>query len=230
VALFTQPNQHGQRGLKKVLHTIAGSSVQVKNLRTYLLAQGVWDGVKPIDLTLNITGSVWSNDKVLPAIQVLAADFPGPMKIRIDNSGLICGKGDWPPAGGALSTSRPIIVNNTGSLNGGGYNAAGAGGNTCSQVYYIDPGGDGTAQCAGDCTSGAGGTGYGYGNFSSGSLASVGANGAGCGEGNTQGHNCYYCPGGGGGSGGGAGSSGYAVNGNAFITWVAAGTRNGAIG
>lgn len=236
--LLTQPNQHGIRGLKKVLHAIAGSSVVVKNLRAYLIAQAVWDGVKPIDLTLSITGSVWSNDRAVAAIHILAADFPAAMKIRIDNAGLICGKGDWSPAGGALSTNRPIMVSNTGSINGGGYNAAGAGGNTCSGVVYNYGSGDYGGGCDGSCTSGAGGTGYGYGYSYAGSPASYGGTGSscggtcwqyGCGDYTCE-SCCPTCGGGGGGSGGGAGSNGYAVNGNAFIIWGASGTRNGAIG
>ncbi len=239
MALFTQPNQHGVKGLKKVLYTIAGSSVVVKNLRAYLIAQGVWDGVKPIDLTITITGSVWSNDKAVAAIAILAADFPTAMKIRLDNAGLICGKGDWPPAGGALFTNRPIIVTNTGNINGGGYNAAGAGGNTCSGVAFFPGSGETPPSCGSECSSGAGSTGYGYGFSSAASPASYGGAGSicggsaylcNCGEYNCDTCYCVTCPGGGGGIGGGAGSGGYAVSGNAFITWVATGTRNGAIG
>lgn len=223
--LVTQPNQHGQRGLKKVLHTIAGSAVVVKNLRAYLIAQGVWDGVKPIDLTLAITGSVWSNDKAVAAITILAADFPSAMKIRINNSGLICGKGDWGPAGGALKVTRPVIITNTGSINGGGYHASGGGGGGCMYDGNDNDGDSTCGCCMWQCCATAGGTGYGYGYSYADQPRTIGGSGNGC----YSVDGCGSRSGGAGGVGGGPGSSGYAVSGNALITWINTGTRNGSI-
>ncbi|MBE0531717.1 MAG: hypothetical protein IH626_12880 [Rhodospirillales bacterium] len=225
MALCTNPNQHGIKGLKKVLHTIAGSSVQVKNLRAYLIAQGVWDGVTPIDFTLAITGSVWSNDKAVAAITVLAADFPASMKIRINNSGLICGKGDWSPAGGALKVTRPVIIANTGSINGGGYHASGGGGGWTGALCGQDSGDSSCSCCNCICTTTAGSMGYGYGYSYADQPRTIGAAGSGC-------YSADGCPssgGGAGGVGGNPGSSGYSVSGNAFITWINTGARNGSI-
>lgn len=236
LACETFPLLAGGKSLLAIGYTVATTSLVVQNLRSFLIGQGVWNGTDAIDLTFTIPPgtSVWSDNKAYAAIEVLEADFPEESVIRLANAGLICGKGDWSPAGGAIKATRPIIVDNTGEISGGGANASGGGGywcngyGTCGGSDYRYFGG-----CYGSCMSGAGAMGYGYGASSAGSPRTIGANGACCGGGVTDcggsSGSCTCCGGGAGGVGGLAGSGGYSISGNSFITWVATGTRNGSI-
>jgi hypothetical protein len=213
----------GGKALVAISYTVATTSLVVQNLRSFLVGQGLWNGTDAIDLTVTIPSgkSVWSNNKANAAIEVLAADFSEESIIRIVNAGLISGKGDWSPAGGALKATRPVIVDNTGAINGGGYNASGQAQRMCPGGNN-DNDGDDACGCCRECYSpGSGGTGYGYSYSSAGSAATVGASScAGC--------DCLTCCASGG-SGGGPGNNGYCVSGNANITWIHTGTRNGAI-
>jgi len=229
----------GGKPLVAISYTVATTSLVVQNLRSFLIGQGLWNGTDAIDLTFTIPSgkSVWSNNKTYAAIEILAADFPADSVITIVNAGLICGKGDWATAGGALKATRAVSITNTGTIAGGGYNAAGAGGNYCGGAIWVQGANDNPSGCYSGCTSGAGGTGYGYGYSSAGSPNTNGGSGSSCGGTSydcTTGDSaqtcyCTVCPGGGGGTGGGAGTSGYAVSGNSFISWASTGTRYGSI-
>jgi hypothetical protein len=173
-------------------------------------------------------------------------------------SSLTCCNGIPGSGGGlALLVQSPVSINNTGTIGGGGgggggggagfcsgnkrggggggggrtglTNSAGAAGGTadpyspspcCPTIpgFPGNPGGAGTSSGAGGGGAGGGGSRGGSG----GSGGNWGANGSGGGTGNYGG---FPTPGGGGG-GGGAATSGSA----SFITWIATGTRNGAIG
>jgi hypothetical protein len=225
--LFASPSQTSPGGAKKFLFTLAADADRY-NLASALTAAG-WNGTSVVDVVVTIPAGrkVWSSAKTTPAFFV-PASIPAGSIIRIDNAGLICGKGDWSPAGDALNVERACTVNNTGTINGGGYNQNGGpgsgGGQNCQE--WSDSGPDGGAVYCnyGPCSPNSGSPGYGYGYSSAGSAATTGAGG---------GNPCsqYCCPGSGGpgGVGGGPGSSGKAVVGNALISWIATGTRNGAI-
>ena len=143
--------------------------------------------------------------------------------------------------GPALRAQHPISITNNGTIAGGG---GGGGGGGFGSEYYYESGGGG----------GGGGAGY-YGglggaknhpnntfgsNGAGGSTSSGGAGGAG-GAGWSDGKTTVpagYAGGAGGGlgnggatgvNGAGGGAGGAAVNGNGYITWVATGTRLGAI-
>jgi hypothetical protein len=165
-----------------------------------------------------------------------------------------------PGAGGglALLVQSPVSINNTGTIGGGGGGGGGGGsgfaggnfgggggGGGRTGLSNTSGGGGGGINPPGPCPcggppipcsgapgnaggsgtntgAGGGGSGGGPGAASGGSGGNWGANGSGGGTGSYGG---FPTPGGGGG-GGGAATSGSA----SFITWIATGTRNGAIG
>jgi len=225
LACETFPLLAGGKSLVAIGYTVATTSLVVQNLRSFLVGQGLWNGNDAIDLTFTIPigTSVWSNNKAYAAIEVLGADFPVDSVIRIVNAGLICGKGDWSPAGGAIKATRPIVVDNPGEISGGGKNVGGSGGSQ-GQVYVCSGSGCEDWYCGNTCYGATGGTGYGYGYSSAGSARTTGATGSPCG-----GSGCPVGAGGSGGTGGLAGDNGYSVSGNANITWLNTGTRNGSI-
>jgi hypothetical protein len=212
-------------GLKQLAYAISGTSIVVKNLRTFLLANTDWDGVQARDFVITISGSVWSNDKSFAAMEILAADFPTLSTIIINNNGLISGKGDSSPAGGAMKVTRLVTVNNVGAINGGGRHVGGSGGGVCINLNNNNADDQECTCCIELCCPGSGGTGLGYGYSSAGSSRTVGSHGADC----ISSEGCGTSLGGAGGVGGDAGNDGYCINGNNYITWLATGTRNGSI-
>ena len=203
---------------------ISGSSVQVKTLSTWLQANSDWDGVTVEELTINISGgSVWSNSKATPAF-IADAGFPAETTIRVNVAAgvYLCGKGDWSPAGTGFKAERPVTVDNLGTIEGGGRHASGSGGVYCGNGSYYT---EGEWRCDGWCTSSSGTAGYGANRDYANQSQTNGTTGAACG---TSG-GCSGCPGGAPGYGGAAGTDGKAVEGDAFITWISTGTRNGAI-
>lgn len=229
--LFASPQQTGASGSKKFLLTLAADADRY-NLATALTAAG-WNGTSPVDVTVTIPADrkVWSSVKTTPAFLVPAA-IPAGSRIRVVNAGLICGKGDYGPAGDALKVERACTVDNLGSINGGGLRQNGFAGTSGYYAYWQTGGGTddgGQSGCDAPCQGGTGGVGYGYGDISAGSAATMGATGATGWGGYDQGYGCPGCPGGAGGVGGGPGTSGKAVVGNALINWIATGTRNGAL-
>lgn len=228
------------------------------DLRAIAVAAG-WDQVSPLITTVQINSGIIisSNNTAIPAM-VISGNFPAGSVINVVNKGYIIGMGgaggngntavlvgsgkgsyfqqltpytSGLPGGTALyvaPTGSPSIrINNTGIIGGGG----GGGGGAYSLVQVSSPGGGGGR--TGTTNSAGGG-----GNFGSypGTFAGPGpglvpgghgnsGDGGGWGAGGAQG---YAWPGDYPVTNGGA--AGNATVGNAYITWVATGTRYGPLG
>jgi len=195
------------------------------NLRTDALAAG-WDGVMPLAATVTInSGIVVSANSTAQYAFDTGATFPVGSMLALVNNGHIIGMGG---AGGGYTTSvlpgkdggtalraqAAISVTNSGTIGGGG---GGGGG-------YPNNGGGGGGRSG--RTAAAGGSGYtgGTSSGSPGTFDGPGYGGPGAGKGGEWGAAAPNVIGGGNGGAGGA-----AVVGNSFITWVATGTRLGAI-
>jgi hypothetical protein len=146
--------------------------------------------------------------------------------------------------GKALSISSSVSINNQGTIGGGG--GGGGGGGAGIETSY-DPdrfwqgGGGGGGRSNGNGGTGGGPTTWGISNGSNGSSGSLSSAGAGGGGGGQQGNPSTGAKGGDGGNFGaggghgsysgafGGGSGGSALSGNSYVTWIATGTRLGAI-
>lgn len=236
--------------------TIASDTL---NYNIYSQAIGAgWDGVLPINLTINVNSGVYvGSSSISTAAMYNSGAFPTGSKITINNSGYIVGRGGDGNSGngsGALFINNPgvsVFVNNTGTIGGGG------GGGSVGTGYY--PGNGFNAGGGG----GGGGQGYAGGNggaynpsanpagwpYSNGAYGTNGTK-TGAGSGGGGGYTTLgYAPktnvpsygyggtgavGGtlgnnGGSAGNSGGAAGYAVSGNPYITWISTGTRLGAI-
>lgn len=222
------------------------------NLRSAAIAAG-WDGTTTLIATVTINSgvTVYSTSTGTPAFQT-GSPFPSGSSLSLVNNGTILGKGGNGGAGGGsslptggssggpgLTASAAISITNNNRIAGGGGGGGGGGFQNYEQSENLFRSGGGGG--GGGIGSGAGGS-RGTGVASpgsdggSGTLTSPGGGGSGGANG-----------GGAGGSGGsygaagssgtstssvtaaGGGSAGAAVTGNSNITWVATGTRNGAI-
>lgn len=209
------------------------------NLKARALAAG-WDGVRPLkaDVTVNAGVVVGSANTASYAFET-GTGFPAGTRISLTNNGYIVGAGgagydyyahQYGFSGGpALAAQFPIVITNLGVIGGGG------GGGSGPSAPDNGVGGGGGA----GSVPGAGGAAYWQytsgGNGSSGTLTTGGAGGI-----------CYIDgelasgPAGAGGSlgspgirvnkGSAAGAAGACTSGNANITWLATGTRYGALG
>ena len=146
--------------------------------------------------------------------------------------------------GRALTVGSAVSINNQGTIGGGG-GGGGGGGAEVSGAYspnrFWQGGGGGGGRSNGEGGSGGGPTSWGTASGSPGSAGSLSAGGAGGGGGGQQGNPSVGAKGGNGGnygaSGGsgsgsgahGGGGAGACLNGNAYITWIANGTRLGSI-
>jgi hypothetical protein len=146
--------------------------------------------------------------------------------------------------GRALTVGSPVSINNQGTIGGGG-GGGGGGGAEVSGGYqpnrFWQGGGGGGGRTNGEGGSGGGPTSWGTANGSPGGAGSLASFGYGGGGGGQQGNPSVGAKGGNGGdygasgasgSGSGAhggGSAGGCLNGNAYITWIANGTRLGSI-
>ena len=229
--------------------TIASNTTNL-NLRTAALAAG-WNGTTKVIATINSGVYVYSTSTGSYALTINGS-FPG--GVELVNNGVIVGRGgaggvgdNNPGAGssggpGLLVQSSVSINNASGRIAGGGGGGGGGGAGTfcvspcksgcCGYASYYAGGG------GGGIGNGPGGNGGSAASGGSGTLTSAGSGGPGGGNGN---------PGGAGGAGGTYGSAGSkganiyiftgpngggagaALAGNSLITWLATGTRNGAI-
>jgi len=221
-------------------------------------APGYIAGITDMILTIN-SGVIVSSSSTGTAALIVNTSWAAGDTVRINNGGVILGKGgnggngssggastSGTSGGLALQVQRALTMNNTNRIAGGG---GGGGGGGLGQ--YIDiAGGGGGGGGIGIGTGGSAG-GYGSGVGVAGTLTSAGSGGNG-------GSNVYspgpkYGPtpiqGGAGGAGGtygsngsggangnpvgntpgSGGAAGACITGNSFITYVATGTRNGAI-
>lgn len=216
------------------------------NLRSLALAAG-WDGLSKVVATISSGIYIDSNSTGTPALTV-GGSFPG--GVELTNNGFIVGMGGAGGAGGsytqprtggpglaagpALSVSSMVSINNQGTIAGGGGGGGGGAGGT-NTLYNGNGGGGGRT----GNTNSAGGAGvFGGASGSVGTLSGPGVGGATAsrGVGGTGGawgaagsKGGDYAPGDYGGFGGPGGSAGAAVSGNSNITWLATGTRLGAI-
>jgi hypothetical protein len=234
-----------------VHNMLAGSSGRIRatitlsaNQTNYVFSSTKVDGyvAGQMDVTLVINSGVYvsSNDTFRPALEVTKGWHFGD-SLTIVNNGFIVGMGgaggggSGSPGGLAFGTLREVRVNNAGTIAGGG----GGGGRGASlgygsgKDYYVAAGGGGGGGRSSAAANSSGGAGFV--NGSQGTRFAPGVGGAGqsgwAGGGGTGGAGgAWGAAGNVGGLGGWpAGSGGAAVYGNSSITWVATGTRLGAI-
>jgi hypothetical protein len=236
--------------------TIA-SNITNANLRTLAINAG-WNQASRLICTINSGIYVSSNSTGTPALTVNGS-FPNGVEltnngfiIGMGGAGANASANSSPPgsAGGlAFSVASAISVRNNGTIGGGG-GGGGAGGSASYQAgeppytstVFVSGGGGGggrssaAANSAGGTTQGAGSSGTT--NGGPGTVSAPGAGGIGAFDNNQRG-----ATGGGGGqwgaagaaggsaatSGGAGGGGGAAISGNGNITWLAFGTRLGAI-
>lgn len=210
-----------------------GSDTTNYNLRSAALAGG-WDGVKPLLATVTINSGVVvsSNSTSTPAFDT-GSGFPAGTQLTLINNGYVCGMGGaggsygaGKPGGAALTAQFSLNVTNNQILAGGG------GGGGSGQVSARGGGGGRTGRFNSEGGYSANVAGP-PGTFNSGGAPGYGGSPATTGPGYA---NDYGGGGGGwgaaGGSGGGlytGGAGGPSVTGNAYITWLATGTRYGSI-
>jgi hypothetical protein len=227
------------------------------NLRSAAITAG-WNQVDPLNVTLAVSSGVVisSNSTGMPAL-VIDGAYPAGSVINVNNAGYIIGMGgkggdgntstlvgksyviatpytSGLPGGPALQVAPTVPanltvnINNTGGVIGGG---GGGGGGAYSVVQPTSPGGGGGR--TGSTNSAGGGGGYGsypgtFGGAGPGLVPGGHGNsgdGGNWGSGGAQG---YAWPGDYVVTNGGAG--GNATIGNAYITWIAVGTRYGTLG
>lgn len=222
------------------------------NVRTLAIAAG-WNGTTALQATIPAGNTIQASTTGIYALTVNGA-FPG--GVTLVNNGLIVGRGgagghganggqgaggvpvqQTPGAAGgpAVLVSVAVSINNIGTISGGGGGGGGGGADNNNQ-YGGGGGGGGVPFGAGA----AGGNWFGPvgGPSPSGGTATLttpgggGAGVAGSGAGGTGGvqgtvGNTGARTGAPGGTGGGA--AGTALSGNANVTWIAFGTRTGAI-
>lgn len=252
-------NFYGTQNRSAITLTISGNTLNYNLYNSATANPGYVAG--STDVTLNINGgvNVGSNSTGSYAMAVPSQFNPADV-IVINNQGTIIGRGGdgglgggvnsgstgGGGAGGAIQVSRPVTINNVGTLAGGG----GGGGGGAFRLFSVNP--KTTFQFPG----GGGGGGAGYNAGSGGSSKDGLPNSANPGQsgsinGGGAGGNAYYYsnpntgggpggPGGGRGAGGSAGtpgnspgspggSAGQYLNGSPYVTWQSTGTRQGGV-
>lgn len=227
------------------------------NLKSAAIAAG-WDGVTPLVATVTVNSGVYVGSTSTGSYGFdTGSSFPAGSSLTLVNNGFIVGMGGGGGGGGgvysggggggaggpALRAQAAISITNNGTIGGGG-----GGGGGGASAYYGDPysgeqrfggGGGGGGRGLNGGPGGPGGSGHlvnpgggggtgtttsaGGGGSNGGWMAGNGASGGGLGSGGGTGASGPQY------SGGPGGSGGAAVAGNSFITWVATGTRLGAI-
>lgn len=242
---------YGKANRKLIVLTIAA------NTQNYTLnpaaCAGYIAGITDVTFTINsgiIIGSASTGSAALTITGFAAGDT-----VAVVNNGYIVGRGgsggngrggtgNGGSAGSAgglgLSVSFPTKITNNGTIGGGGGGGGGGGAyyvtsgpqNTPTTTYYSGGGGGGGA----GNTGGTGG--LGDPNFTAGTAGGAGATTAGGNGGSVQGGvgGSLGVAGGSGGSGGNVTGAGYVggaagacTSGNVNITWLATGTRAGAL-
>ena len=225
--------------VRQFAFTISSNLTTPQNLRTLAIAAG-WDGVAPVVATNSAIIS--SNTTGSPALTV---DGSFPAGVTLLNTGTIVGMGgagNGGVGGIALTASVAISINNSGTVAGGGGGGGyGTPGGTGGNLGGYGGGGGGRS----GLTNSSGGAGQGGVVFpgsagGSGTFSAVGAAGG-------AGYPPYGGRGGVGGDWGSTGETGIngtdpvwnspqaggaggaAVSGNSNVTWVATGTRYGAL-
>lgn len=218
------------------------------NLRSAAIAAG-WPGSGAVNATMPAAYTIQSAS---PGSAALVIDGAWPGGVTFNNAGLIVGRGgnggngsNSPPSAGAgapgasgstaISITSAVSINNTGTIAGGGGGGGGGGGKQTGfkTITYIGGGGGGGG--IGISTAGSGGSGRPPGtNGTATSAGTGGVPGSGNNGGNGGGYGSVGVAGTPGapspGPGGGAGAAGAATQGApTYVTWIATGTRYGAI-
>lgn len=213
--------------------TIASNQTNA-NLRTLAVNAG-WNQTSKVVATINGGVTIYSTSTGTPAMTVNGS-FPN--GVELVNNGIVIGRGgnggngingsagtSGGGGGTALAVSVALSVRNNSALYGGGGGGGGGNGFVIDSgygaSYYRGSGGGG----------GIGGSsgGSGYSNGSGGTLTSAGSRG-GSADGYLGGNGgSYGAAGESRANAASAGSGGSAVSGNGNITWLATGTRLGAI-
>jgi hypothetical protein len=204
------------------------ANTQNYNLKDAAIAAG-WNQTTALNATVTVNSGVVVGSASTGSYAFdTGVTFPAGSSLKLINNGTIIGRGgngghNGTPnvatpggAGGpALRAQVPISITNNGRIAGAGHGGASGYGSGTGDSNAAGPGGGGAGSPGGS----GGGVywGYTWQAAASGSLLSGGGGGAGSGWGSA------------GSPGGEVGSSGAATSGNANITWVATGTRNGAL-
>lgn len=241
--LIKLSNGYGKANL--FAFTIASNQINA-NLRTLAINAG-WNQSSKVLATVN-SGIYLSSNSTGIAALIVDGSFPGGVELR--NNGIIVGRGGNGgngqfgtagafSGGAALSVSVALAVNNGGTLAGGG--GGGSGGPLASVTDACGRseaggggGGGGRSSAAANSAGGAGGAGGADGAAGgAGTLSGPGGGGAGGVNGPATGGSGaaggQWGASGGSGGWGGPGAGGAAVLGSSNITWLATGTRLGAI-
>ena len=218
----------------------------------YSLAPGSVSGYSSgiTDVTLTINGGVVVGSTSTGAYAMTISGFAAGDTVTIINNGYIVGMGGTGgsfgayggnPGGGAgpaLNAASAVRIYNYGTIGGGG-GGGGSGGQWAGIAGAGGGGGGGAGRYAGGAGAGnpeswpypgyAGQNG-GAGSLTAGGYGGAGAGGAGSGGyGGNLGANGNTGGAGSGGGGGGGGAGGACTAGNVRITWLATGTRYGAL-
>lgn len=223
------------------------------NLKSAAIAAG-WDQVAPLNATVTVNSgvTVGSTSTANPGFDT-GLTFPAGSILALINNGYIVGRGgngartagagsnnaSYPelpgdPGGLALKAQAAISVTNNGTIGGGGGGGGDGGANNPAVSDSIAGGGGGGAGSDPGYRN-AGGPYGGGGPGNNVATLTTGAVGQSASDGGTGGTGGNLGAAGGTGASGNwhsgavGGSAGAAVNGNSNITWVATGTRLGAI-
>ena len=242
----------GFRGKSSQFEFAITANVTNANLRTLAVNAG-WDGTSKVVATIN-SGVVVSGNTQGNSTAAMTINGSFPAGVTLINNGVIVGRGGNGGNGGinaggagatggrALTASSMVSIQNNGTITGGGGGGGGGGGartsyySTVATAYGGDGGGGRSSNVNSSTGSSAGnnggaGTYSAAGNGGSGIKVTIkafsrtsggGGKGGGWGAAGSGGGNSTY-------NGGAGGARGQAVNGNANITWLATGTRLGAI-
>ena len=204
------------------------------NIKTAAIAGG-WNQTTAMNATITINTGIYVYASTTGTYGMqTGVTFPAGSKLAIINNGFIVGHGGSGGSGAttgagtgggpAFLASNAVSITNNGTIGGGG-----GGGGGCSSGFAGATGGGG----GGGIVLGPGGGAGGGGAGGAGTLSAPGAGGTGgAGPGGAGGG--YGAAGGAGGTnytniGGAGGGGGACTSGNANITWVATGTRSGAL-
>lgn len=246
--VFKLSNFYGKRLVYR--HYVTSNKTNY-DLRSDALAGG-WDGLIPLLVTIN-SGVIISGDTAANSTPALNISGSFPQGLELVNNGVIVGRGGYGGYGGpiyanaqpgqaggrAMLISSPVQLTNNGTIAGGGggggggacggdrtsyggsgggggrssYGFTSTGGRTWTWDYPGDAGDDGSYSAAGDGGVRVGNNGG-------------GGDGGNWGEAGGDGQPALNTPHGAPADGG---AGGQAVSGNSYVTWIATGTRYGAL-
>ena len=228
--------------VRQFAFTISSSYTTTQDLRTLALAAG-WDGAAPVVATVNsgvVLQGVPGPENTGSGTNALTISGSFPAGVSLINNGTIVGGGGgggFAPRGGTgqpggvggvgIFVSTNVSITNNNIIGGGGGGGGGGGSYGSGGIVYFPGSGGGGAPY------GVGGSGDGlYGPGQTATFTAGGASGPyDFGRGGTGG--TYGVNGEAGQSqttpGGAGGVAGAAVSGNSYVTWVATGTRYGAL-